>query len=64
MGRKKIYTDEELRLRSIESNKRYRQTKKGKEKQKEAVKKYQQTENFKNYKREYYKRKKENLIEI
>ena len=63
MGRVKIYTDEEIRLRRLESNRRYKKTINGRKKQKEAIKRYQETDKFKNYKKEYYKRMKDKDIE-
>ncbi len=49
-------TEEELKERKKEYNRRYRQSEKGKEAQKKANKKYQQTDNYKKYKHEYYMR--------
>lgn len=54
----KILSEEERQARIRESKRKYRESAKGKAKQKEACKRYQQTEGFKAYKRDYYKRTK------
>lgn len=47
-------SEDELRNRKKEYNKKYRESQKGKEAQKRANKKYQQTQKYKEYKHKYY----------
>lgn len=64
MGRKKLYTEEELKERRRLYNKKYRESEKGKEKYKTANLKYQKSDTYKNYKKEYYQKKKGIVIEV
>jgi hypothetical protein len=50
-------SEEELKQRKREYNKRYRESEKGKNSQKKANDKYQKTEAYKKYKHEYYLKK-------
>lgn len=54
-GRKKLYTDEELKERIRESKRRYRQSEIGKKKNIEHVKKYKQKPQAKEKQKEYNK---------
>lgn len=47
-------SDKQKKEKRREYNRKYRESKKGKESQKRATQKYQKTDKFKEYKRKYY----------
>lgn len=57
-----MLTEEQKKERKRLYNQRYRSTEKGKKKTKESILKYQQTEVYKQQKRDYYQRKRTELM--